>query len=163
MNTFDMAVALVLKNEGGYVNDPDDPGGETNFGISKASYPALDIKNLTQAQAIAIYQRDFWDRYGMSRVPATIAPKLFDAIVNMGYSAAVRCLQQALRAMGWAVTVDGDMGVQTLNAVGQCTGCGASALYAAFKSEVAGQYRVLVAQDQSKARFLNGWLNRAYQ
>ena len=52
--TFEEAVKSVLKHEGGYVNDPKDPGGETNFGISKRAFPDLDIKNLTEEDAIEI-------------------------------------------------------------------------------------------------------------
>ena len=55
MAEFKLAIPRVITNEGGYVNDPDDPGGETKYGISKRSYPALDIKNLTVEQATAIY------------------------------------------------------------------------------------------------------------
>src|SRR5690606_28008981 len=54
---FRRAVEVVLKHEGGYVNNPSDPGGETKYGISKRSYPELDIANLTQEDAIAIYYR----------------------------------------------------------------------------------------------------------
>jgi len=57
--TFDNAVNFVLQWEGGYSNDPEDPGKETNFGISKKSYPGLDIKNLTKEKAREIYYLDF--------------------------------------------------------------------------------------------------------
>ncbi len=61
MITFDDAFTRLLGNEGGYVNDPRDPGGETNWGISKRSYPTVDIKNLTRTQAEDIYMHDFWE------------------------------------------------------------------------------------------------------
>jgi lysozyme family protein len=61
---FDQAFTRLLGHEGGYVNNPADPGGETNWGISKRSYPQVDIKALTQQQAKWIYQRDFWDPLG---------------------------------------------------------------------------------------------------
>jgi hypothetical protein len=51
MSGFDEAVKMVLKHEGGYVNHPSDPGGETNFGISKRAYPEVDIANLTEEEA----------------------------------------------------------------------------------------------------------------
>ena len=60
---FRKAIEVILKYEGGYVNDPNDLGSETNFGISKRSYPNVDIKNLTKEQAIEIYHRDWWVRY----------------------------------------------------------------------------------------------------
>uniref|UniRef100_UPI0039E582BF glycosyl hydrolase 108 family protein n=1 Tax=Klebsiella pneumoniae TaxID=573 RepID=UPI0039E582BF len=59
---FDDLIGRVLGHEGGYVNDPRDPGGETQFGISKRAYPNVDIKGLTRETAISIYKRDFWDR-----------------------------------------------------------------------------------------------------
>jgi lysozyme family protein len=63
-NIFD----LLLDIEGGYVNDPNDPGCETNFGISKKSYPNVDIKNLTRSQAIAIYNRDYYLKYRVGEI-----------------------------------------------------------------------------------------------
>src|SRR6266700_2325053 len=60
---FIIAVKVVLVDEGGYSNDPDDPGGETNYGIDKRSHPDVDIKNLTEAQAIDIYYTDYWQKY----------------------------------------------------------------------------------------------------
>lgn len=77
---FDQAVAFVLaeKIEGGYVNDPRDPGGETKFGISKRSYPREDIKALTRDRAITIYKRDYWDKPGCDKLPPKLAVALFD-------------------------------------------------------------------------------------
>lgn len=166
MSTFDDAVNLVLQHEGGYVSDPNDPGGETNFGISKRSYPALDIKHLTRPEAIEIYRRDWWERYGMDRVPAFVAPKLFDAMVNMGPSTAVKCLQRALRAdsSGRFNTEDGELRTETIQWMIQraTTGNGATPIQTAFRSELAAYYRELVARVPDKTRFLAGWLNRAY-
>src|SRR5207244_1797640 len=97
---FERAVARVLGDEGGYADNPSDPGGETKFGISKREYPQLDIAALTRADAIAIYYRDWWQRYRYSELPGPIAAKVFDLAVNIGPAHAVRCLQRALRACG---------------------------------------------------------------
>ena len=71
--------------EGGYVNDPVDPGGETKYGISKRSYPQVDIKNLTLDGAAEIYERDFWNRMRLSELTSQrIAWKVFDIEVNTG-------------------------------------------------------------------------------
>src|SRR5690606_39725856 len=79
------AVEVVLEHEGGYVNDPRDPGGETNWGISKRAYPDLDIANLTRTDAIAIYYRDWWQRYEYDRLKDdAVVTKLLDMAVNMG-------------------------------------------------------------------------------
>jgi lysozyme family protein len=62
MSKFDEIIEVVLEHEGGYVNDPKDPGGETNFGIAKRSNPDVDIKNLTKAEASLIYKTKYWDK-----------------------------------------------------------------------------------------------------
>lgn len=113
LNTFALCVGFVLAKEieGGYVNDPRDPGGETNFGISRAAYPDLDIRNLTEADAIAIYKRDYWDSVRADELPPMIAAVAFDAAVNQGVRAAITLLQRAL-----GVTADGKFGPVTLKA-----------------------------------------------
>ena len=60
LTKFDDIIEIVLEHEGGYVNDPDDPGGETNFGIAKRSHPDVDIANLTKEDAKIIYYQDYW-------------------------------------------------------------------------------------------------------
>lgn len=94
MTTFDEAFARLIDSEGGYVNDPRDPGGETKFGISKRSYPDIDIKNLTLDGAKAIYLRDFWNPLGDAH-PA-IKFQAFDFAVNSGIQTAIRKLQAAI-------------------------------------------------------------------
>ena len=91
---FDDAFTRLLGNEGGYTNNPNDPGGETNWGISKRSYPDVDIKNLTQEGAKAIYLRDFWNPIGDAH-PA-IKFQVFDFAVNSGIRTAIRKLQAAI-------------------------------------------------------------------
>ena len=92
---WDRAIAFVLKWEGGYVNDPRDPGGETNMGISKNSYPALDIANLTRDQAVAIYQRDYWQASGADKLPWPLCLMHFDTAVNAGVGRANQLLQDS--------------------------------------------------------------------
>lgn len=96
MMDFDTAFTRLLGHEGGYSNDPRDPGGETNWGISKRSYPNVDIKNLTVEGAKEIYCRDFWDPLGDA--PAAIKFQAFDFAVNSGIQTAVRKLQVAVGA-----------------------------------------------------------------
>jgi lysozyme family protein len=173
---FAAALAIVLKHEGGYQAMPDDPGnwtqgkigaGElkgTKFGISAAAYPTLDIAALTEAEAAAIYRRDWWDRFGLGRLPAPIAAKLFDAAVNIGMDAAVRALQRALRAAGAStgsvrIVEDGKLGPATISAIGAIA---ADTLLPALREALAGHYRVIAAKNPTQAGFLNGWLARAY-
>lgn len=95
MGTFDEFINRVLSVEGGYVNDPRDPGGETKFGISKRSYPNVDIKGLSRDQAIAIYRVDFWHRVHGDELPPAVAYQALDFAVNSGVETAIRKLQVA--------------------------------------------------------------------
>lgn len=88
----------LIGHEGGYVNDPNDPGGETNWGVSKRSYPDLDIKSLTREDAREIYKRDFWDKVNADRLPFSVVYQLFDFAVNSGPETAVRTLQSIVGA-----------------------------------------------------------------
>jgi lysozyme family protein len=102
----------ILSHEGGYVNDPRDPGGETQWGISKRTYPTVNIKTLTRDQAIALYKRDFWDASKASSLPPSVGFQLLDAAVNSGIGQATRWLQRAAR-----VADDGRIGPATLAAI----------------------------------------------
>ena len=111
--TFDEAFERVLGHEGGYVNDPRDPGGETKYGISKRAYPAENIAGLTLERARELYRRDFWGPAGCDAVPAALKLPLFDTAVNMGVRQAVKLLQRTVGA-----TEDGILGPRTLQAIG---------------------------------------------
>jgi lysozyme family protein len=93
---FNDAFTRLLGTEGGYVDNPADPGGETNWGISKRSYPNVDIKALTIDAARAIYLTDFWNRIKADQLPDGVAFQLFDFAVNSGIETAVRYLQRAV-------------------------------------------------------------------
>lgn len=123
MSAFEKAFDLLIGHEGGYSTDRADRGnwtggavgkGEfkgTKYGISAAAYPALDIKNLTIAQARAIYKRDYWDKVRGDDLPPAFALIAFDAAVNAGVRPGSRFLQMALR-----VGADGVIGPQTIAA-----------------------------------------------
>lgn len=70
--------------EGGYINDPDDPGGETKYGISKKYHPNLDIKNLTLDQAINIYKLEYWDANNLEQMAFPLSVAALDAFVQHG-------------------------------------------------------------------------------
>lgn len=93
---FDQAFDRLIGHEGGYVNNPADPGGETNWGISKRSYTDVDIKALTRDGAKAIYAKDFWQRVKADSLPDGVAFQLFDFAVNSGIETSVRYLQRAV-------------------------------------------------------------------
>jgi len=83
-NEFDKAIKFILKWEGGYSNDSRDPGGETKFGISKRSYPELDISKLTLKQAKEIYYQNYWLKAGCQNMEYPLNLVVFDTAVNMG-------------------------------------------------------------------------------
>lgn len=107
---FNTAFERLISHEGGYVNDPKDPGGETKFGISKRQYPNVDIKNLTRAEAAVIYQRDFWLPLGDAH-PA-VKFQAFDFAVNSGIQTSIRKLQVAV-----GVADDGHWGPRSQEAL----------------------------------------------
>lgn len=109
--TFSAALAEVLKHEGGYVNDKRDPGGETKYGISKRSYPHLDIASLTVDEAGEIYRADYWNKVRGDELPPALALCVFDTAVNMGVHRAILLLQRSL-----GVSADGRLGPVTMNA-----------------------------------------------
>ena len=157
---FEKAITLVLKHEGGYVNDPNDLGGETKYGISKRSYPHLDIKTLTVEQAIEIYRRDWWDKYRYGDIKdQDVATKVFDLSVNMGPATAHRLLQEALVFLDYPVEIDGIIGPQTIAAANKAD---PRRLLQVLRWLAAHHYYRIAAQRPQSRAFLLGWLGRAY-
>jgi len=145
---FDYFIERVLVHEGGYVNDPRDPGQETRWGISKRAYPHLDIRNLTRAQAVDIYRRDFWQRVRGDELPREFAFQALDAAVNHGIGNAVRWMQRAA-----GVADDGVIGPVTLAAVQRAQ---PADLVLRFNAERLRFYAKLT----TFSTFGRGWVNR---
>ena len=112
MNNFELAFNFTFREEGGYINDPNDSGGGTKFGISRATYPHLDISNLTAQQAKDIYYNDYWLDAQCDKMPFSIALSLFDFAFNSGLPNAAPILQITM-----GVSSDGIIGDQTLAAI----------------------------------------------
>lgn len=117
MSNFRALIERTLSHEGGYQSPEQaiargDPGGETNWGISKRSYPTVDIKALTRDGAIAIYERDFWNRVHGNELPPGFAFQALDAAINSGIERTVMWMQQAA-----GVADDGHWGPVTRTAV----------------------------------------------
>jgi lysozyme family protein len=118
--TFQRALSLVLADEGGFVNDPQDPGGATNHGVTLSTYRQLmkpgatvaDLKNITAAELAAIYRKDYWNAICGDQLPAGLDYAVFDFGVNSGAGRAAKALQSLI-----GVTVDGSIGPKTLAAV----------------------------------------------
>ena len=124
MSVFDDAFKITIGHEGGYVNDTDDPGGETKFGISKRSYPNIDIAMLTIDQAKAIYKKDYWEKQSCHLLEdfPDVAIELFDSSVNMGVGQGGKIFQEALNLSNrneqdyTNIVVDGAIGAKTISA-----------------------------------------------
>jgi len=153
MNTrFDDIIVFVLDAEGGYDNDPDDPGGETKYGIDKRSHPDVDIKKLTVEQAKNIYFAEYWMQFNCAQFAKPVGEVYFDCCVNTGAKQANKFLQ---RAVGTAP--DGVIGVKTLEAVAS-----RNAQETALKVIDQRQtfYNNLAKSKPKLSKFLKGWTNR---
>lgn len=128
MQTIREIAEAIVAREGGFVNDPDDPGGATNYGVTLNTMRSLgldldgdgrvdakDVKALDRAQAVDIFVTHYFERPNLSGLPAALQPSMFDMYVNAGTNA-VKILQRLQNAMGYGVAVDGVIGPQTLAA-----------------------------------------------
>jgi lysozyme family protein len=150
---FERAVNFVLRPdiEGGYVNDPNDTGGETKYGISKASYPQLDIPTVTRDDAKRIYFRDYWSPLRLDMLPARVALAVFDGAVSQGTDAAARMLQMAVGAVS-----DGIIGPETITKTRQVDEDEALA-------QVFAQRALRYAKTKGFDRFGRGWSVRLFK
>ena len=148
---FDEAFDKLIDHEGGYVNDLKDPGGETKFGISKRSYPTVNIATLTLDDAKKIYLCDYWDRTRCSDLPPQVAFQVFDTAVNSGVGQATRFLQRAV-----GVADDGIIGPMTI-----------AAAYRLQPDQVAARFNghrlAFMAQLSTWDAFGKGWARRVAQ
>lgn len=151
-----IAIDYVLANEGGYVDNPADPGGETNFGISKRAYPALNIKELTRQDAVTIYERDYWKFDGVQSQRA--ATKILDMAVDLGPHEATLLLQTSLNDLGVHVAVDGAWGPETLEAANTAIAQSEDKFIDELKARLAYFYCNTPPNEHGE---LFGWLRRA--
>ena len=136
----------------GYVNDPDDTGGETKFGIAKNANPTVDIAKLTYSQAKVIYRKNYWDKCRCGELPERIATHLFDAAVNHGSTTAIKLLQRAVNASD-----DGVLGPKTIAAIQALP---EKQVVYFFIQHRRNFYLRIVERNPSQAKFLKGWFNR---
>ena len=145
---FNKMLKIILQNEGGYVNDPSDSGGETKYGISKRSFPALDIKNLTVEQAGEIYYKNYYLSCRADTIVSNeLAMQVFDHAVNAGVVKAIKLLQKCA-----GVIQDGIVGVNTRDKVNS------QDLINQYIEE-RKKFYVLISNGKNK-KFLKGWLRR---
>jgi lysozyme family protein len=156
MADFDPAVAKTLIREGGarFTDNPDDHGGATRYGISQSAYPNVDIGNLTEDQARAIYKRDYWDRVSGDAIKSqAVAENVFDTAVNMGGTTATKLVQMTLD-----LDVDGKFGPGTLKAVNAID---EKEFLVEFTLAKVARYAAICNKDRSQSKFLLGWINRS--
>ena len=151
-NRFDICFDRLIGHEGGYVDDPDDPGGETNFGISKRSYPSVVIRNLTRSQAKNIYRSDYWGKPQCENLPLGVDYLVFDRAVNSGVSASVKALQRSVGA-----SPDGMIGRRSLAAIAALS---AAKIIDRLAIERAIHYTNLVIKRSKSRKYLRGWMKR---
>jgi lysozyme family protein len=170
MANFDAFFPTLLKHEGGFVNDSDDPGGATNKGITFATFeqwalkllqvqPTLDnLRQLSDAQAATIYKARYWDVLRADQIALQpLAEIVFDFYVNAGGNA-VKLLQRLLNAQqGGTLAEDGAFGNATFAAL---QAADQRDLYGRYKQGRADYYRRLVDARPVLGKFLKGWLAR---
>lgn len=149
---FNRCISVVLQNEGGYVNNRFDPGGETNFGLSKRQYPDVDIKNLTRNYAIEIYFRDYWSPMNLKNIEnENLVLQIFDMGVNAGRLTAIKMIQRIVNAED-----DGVIGEQTEGLINNSP----EDLTELYKSERKKYYFNIARKYPDEQVFISGWLNR---
>jgi lysozyme family protein len=145
---FQSVIERVLKNEGGYVFHPSDPGGETKFGISKRAFPDVIIGSLTKQDAIDIYEKHYWNRINGDKLPEEIAYQVLDAAVLHGIGNAIRFLQRAV-----GVVDDGLWGGVSERALAMCDAADVVLRFNAERLE-------FIAKLSTFSTFGKGWVNR---
>lgn len=170
----------IIAREGGYVDDPDDPGGATNFGVTihtmrrlgmdltrDGVVDALDVRALTRGQAVTLFIGHYYERPGIARLPERLQPSVFDMYVNAGTNA-VKILQRLLREMGLGIEVDGLIGPQTVAAAEAAAKAAPDHIADAYGIARRNYYLSLADARPSSRKFARnraggkgGWIKRA--
>lgn len=177
MGNWDEAIKVILKHEGGWVSNPADPGGETNWGISTliikrenitaaelgvdpaTMYQPNYLKPMKVDAAIALYKKLFWDRYKYEQLSdQMVATKVFDCSVNCGPGRAHKMAQQAANKCGQSLTVDGILGPKSIAAINACDPV---KFRDAMADEMRAYYTSIATAKPSLQIFLKNWLKRA--
>ena len=170
----------IVAREGGYVNDPDDPGGATKYGVTihtirrlgmdltgDGQVDAADVKVLTRAHAVSLFVEHYFRRPKIDQLPVALQSTVFDMYVNAG-SNAVKILQRLLIEMRIDVTVDGVIGPQTMNAARQGMEAAPDHLVDAYGIARRNYYYDLAARRPASRKYARrrdggkgGWIKRA--
>ena len=175
----EIADAIVAR-EGGYVNDPDDPGGATKHGVTvhtmrrlgldldgDGDVDAADVRRLTPAQARDVFVRHYFRDPGLDRLPPALQATVFDMYVNAGANA-VRILQRLVTRMGWPCAADGVVGPKTLAAVAAAAAAAPDHIADAYGIERRSYYYRLADHRPASRKYARrrgggkgGWILRA--
>ena len=179
---FDYAVNVVLKHEGGYSNNPNDPGGPTNYGISLRFIKEIgldinndsqtdlnDVKEIYFSDAIDIYKNHWWDKYHYNNINSLrFATKIFDMSVNLGPKTSHKIVQRCCNYLGHApfkeiIPVDGVFGIKTLTCLNEL--CKEEEVAQELMEEIINEqkwfYHSLAEKNPTLKVFLEGWMKRA--
>jgi len=180
MKTVTQIAEDIIGREGGFVNDPDDPGGATNWGVTIHTLRRLgidltgdgavteaDVRRLTRTQAVDIYVEHYFKRPGLAALPEVLQPSVFDMYVNAG-SNAVRVLQRMLAKMGHDTAVDGAIGPQTIRNAHKAASLAPDLIADAYGIERRNYYYALADSRPASRKFARrrdggkgGWIVRA--
>ena len=180
MPSVEEVAAQIVAREGGYVNDPDDPGGATNYGVTVGTMKSLgldlnkdgrvdanDVKMLTRAQAQQIFVEHYFRRPRLAELPPAVQASVFDMYVNAGANA-VKILQRLVARMGFAASADGVIGPQTLAAAHDAAAAAPDHFADAYGIARRNYYYSLADQRpasrkyaRSKAGGKGGWITKA--
>lgn len=147
-----ISIAKTLINEGGYVNNPNDSGGPTKYGITQRDLPGEDIENLTPERATAYYLENYWKPFYSQIESQAVADKLFDLGVLFGIREAVELAQTVLK-----LAVDGSFGPISLVALNEAD---PFSFIQAFKTAFVAHAVGIADVKPQDREFLAGWINR---
>ncbi|OYU37657.1 MAG: peptidoglycan-binding protein [Pseudorhodobacter sp. PARRP1] len=180
MQSVQELAAAIVAREGGFVNDPDDPGGATKYGVTLNTMRRLgidvtrdsridlaDVRALTMAQAVDIYVEHYYRRTGVAALPEALQPSVFDMYVNAGANA-VKVLQRLLTSMGFPCDADGQIGPQTIRAAQMAAEAAPSHIADAYGIARRNYYYALADARPASRKFARrrdggkgGWITRA--
>ena len=182
MANFEKALEKVLKHEGGYVNDPDDRGGETYKGISRNNFPEWggwghlathsfgdpELDSDLSALVSEFYKEEFWDKMYLDRItPEKVSAEIFDTAVNIGIKKSSTFLQQALNVLNREerlfddLKVDGHIGAKTVSSVNLLNANGGGFTLLKVLNILQGAYYIdIMTANPVMEKYARGWLKR---
>lgn len=170
-NFFKEAVEFTLKNEGILANDKNDKGGLTIYGISSKfffkAFPDATLENfkdLTVDDAIAIYEKYFWNAHSLHRINSPVTVIIFDQVVNRGFGGIISA-QKAMNALGYTLSPDGIMGPRSVDVLAEilAKSNGHYSYVTRYVLECQKAYIAICKRDPSQNDFIKGWFNRTHK